>query len=524
MRVAMTWARAFLLLCAFALFAGAGPAPLGADQATEGGSMANLNLALEADRTAWISGETPLLRVVLTNAGAAPVMVPSVESGGFLTLTLTNLESEEVAVYKMGGPKRQRRPDRRGPPLWMEEVQLAPGASLRYGINMDAYAPELPKVGAYALGVTLASGDLKVATPAMNIAVTPLRAATFASVTDVENQSLTQVAMHESDDGMVALARRSIALTPAAGGFRRLGEGLAVDASAAIAMPLRPLLSHTHVATLSNGVLRAGLLATPTRHEAALDLTDAALHPFGWQVDTWTAEYLALGRSAAGAVAAIITVNAPDGVTVDLVDLPLAAVPAMWRARRAPDAPLWSLVVAGDASGAVLHLTLERTGASAVEPWTKGPGPVSVMAMHPVAPASAEVVAAIPSGEPNYARAAAADAVDIVFGPYQSDGRSHFSLNRISAVDGAAVRGRTFPAPHSADGATLEWSLSLDTGPEPYAAVLLGGRLIGIGFEGPVEVLTDDLEGTHALTFDAFNGGFAIGWVNSDGNPIIVGK
>jgi hypothetical protein len=148
MRVAMTWARAFLLLCAFALFAGAGPAPLGADQATEGGSMANLNLALEADRTAWISGETPLLRVVLTNAGAAPVMVPSVESGGFLTLTLTNLESEEVAVYKMGGPKRQRRPDRRGPPLWMEEVQLAPGASLRYGINMDAYAPELPKVGA----------------------------------------------------------------------------------------------------------------------------------------------------------------------------------------------------------------------------------------------------------------------------------------------------------------------------------------------------------------------------------------
>jgi hypothetical protein len=276
MRVAMTWARAFLLLCAFALFAGAGPAPLGADQATEGGSMANLNLALEADRTAWISGETPLLRVVLTNAGAAPVMVPSVESGGFLTLTLTNLESEEVAVYKMGGPKRQRRPDRRGPPLWMEEVQLAPGASLRYGINMDAYAPELPKVGAYALGVTLASGDLKVATPAMNIAVTPLRAATFASVTDVENRSLTQVAMHESDDGMVALARRSIALTPAAGGFRRLGEGLAVDASAAIAMPLRPLLSHTHVATLSNGVLRAGLLATPTRHEAALDLTDAA--------------------------------------------------------------------------------------------------------------------------------------------------------------------------------------------------------------------------------------------------------
>jgi hypothetical protein len=146
------------------------------------------------------------------------------------------------------------------------------------------------------------------------------------------------------------------------------------------------------------------------------------------------------------------------------------------------------------------------------------------MAMHPVAPASAEAVAAIPSGEPNYARAAAADAVDIVFGPYQSDGRSHFSLNRISAVDGAAVRGRTFPAPHSADGATLEWSLSLDTGPEPYAAVLLGGRLIGIGFEGPVEVLTDDLEGTHALTFDAFNGGFAIGWVNSDGNPIIVGK
>lgn len=482
--------------------------------------MSELDLTFEVDRTTWISGETPRFWVSLTNRGVANVPVPTLFSSGFITVSVRDASTGESAVYSQGLPSRLRRPDRRPIPDTLGETDLPPGEMVRYFIDLDDFLPQLPQVGSCQMQIALRTGSMDLHSDPLELSVTPLLPVAANSITDCENQLLRQIVVHREPSGRVLFVRESVPRHPAANGFRRVAEGLSANVSAAVSMPLRPLLNTVTVAALADGILRIGSIESGLTTEQPIELTEPVIHPFGWQIDDASSEFLLLGREGDLVTALFVKFDqeASDPVSVDAMTLPLKTIPTLWRAQRLAHEASWTLVYGDDSS--LMRLSVNRAGCSPPELLVDERGPLKALAMYPIGEASAEAVAALTGDEPNYSPGAPIDAIDAVFGPFVENRESCFAFRRVDASTAITLSKIVFSPPEGVPADRLDWLLSNVTGAEPFAAAILGNRMLGVGDGATMEVLSDGMTGTRAHAIDWFGNAYLLSWISREGNPV----
>jgi hypothetical protein len=300
---------------------------------------------------------------------------------------------------------------------------------------------------------------------------------------------------------------------------------LGADASVAATVPTRSLISRYQAAVLAGDVLRTGIGTGPLRQETAFALSQAQLHPVGWQSSPFSAEFVALGRSSTGIAMAILTLPAKDRIPgqpeLVEIDLPLDALPDHWSVQRDAPTQRYRLIAAYGARLVAVDVT--PSGAGPLEEITELDGPVRAMAVYPIKSATDEDVAAIPDGETNYARGAPANAIDVVVGPYLHDGQQMFQLARVAMSDGTVAAKQSFVIPETWGDQLPGWQLSTTTGPTVKAAGLVSGNVIVVDGEGGSDIVTDDVLSGTSLRLDWFGSAFVVGWVDSDGNPRFLG-
>lgn len=485
--------------------------------------MSDLTLNLTSAQVDWVSGEAITLSATVTNTGAVATELPSVGSGGFLSLRIESADG--TANYQDGAADRARRPDAPAIPPLQTSQPLGKGEERAYLVSFDRFVNTPLKVGTYTVSVRFEWEDQQIWSPPVTLYVVPLNPAVSYSIHEIADASLLQVVLHEAPGGRVALVRRSEPRHPAAGGFRRIAEGLDTQASVATTVPTRSLISRYHAAVLAGDVLLTGIGTGPLRQETPFALSQAQLHPVGWQLSPFSAEFVALGRSSTGIAMAILTLPAKDRIPgppeLVEIDLPLDALPDHWSVQRDAPSQRYRLIAAYGARLVAVDIT--PNGAGPLEEIAELDGPLHAMAVYPIKSATEEDVAAIPDGETNYARGAPANAIDVVVGPYLHDGQEMFQLARVAMSDGTVAVKQAFLIPDAWGDQLPNWRLSTTTGPTVEAAGLVSGNVIVVDGEGGSNIVTDDVPGGDSLRLDWFGSAFVVGWVDSDGNPRFLG-
>lgn len=299
--------------------------------------MATLQLTIRPVHPEIIVGESLVVEITLANRGTAPIEVNSPESPSLFDFLLRS--TKDNRSYTLSARRaRLSREIEPGPALPRESVTIAPGASALYTDDLTSYmtVPVLP--GEYQLSVLYDHGTDRVGSQPVPVSIVPPRVRAFATASGPNSDGLSTVFAHSERNGGFALFQRES------------HPGAPKDGIAYRQVDVQPPNTISGVASavgidgddgvrwfswLQGDSIGAGVAQGKTIfarvNPIPLGLNQARLAEKGWQPNTDTAFFVALGLDPTGHVSlAIANFRAAGTGAVKAVALAAARIPEHW--------------------------------------------------------------------------------------------------------------------------------------------------------------------------------------------------